>query len=346
MIDDQIHCEGGLKHKPVKPLDAPVLAQSHTPIYKMHRYWARRPYNVFAHIIQHYTNPGDLVLDPFCGGGVTVVESLKLRRRVVGIDINPLATWITQVEVEPVDLDELEAAFNEWYKWCVEQVSPLFTAECGKCGNRDAQAEWYEWSNVVVCPDCGKDVVLAEAEKRKNAIYMCPHKGCKGKFKPAKLERRSDKMIWVKTRCDKCKETDIRKPRPSDLRLAGKIERNEKKIVREEKLFIPDDEFPDMNYVRENDLYTKGFKYFKDYFTSRQRIAISRILKFLEQCSYKRDVYYSLLTVFTASLRNTNRLSARNPNWRGGNPEWGGHMYWPPSVYCEASTIQLIAKNI
>ena len=165
MIDEQINSEGGLKPKPVKPLGAPVLAQSHTAIYKMHRYWARRPHNVFAQIIQHYTNPGDLVLDPFCGGGVTVVESLKLRRRVVGIDINPLATWITQVEVEPVDLDGLEKAFHEWYKWCEEQVSPLFRAECGKCGNKDAQAEWYEWSNVVVCPIVGRMLCWQKLKK-------------------------------------------------------------------------------------------------------------------------------------------------------------------------------------
>lgn len=346
LIEDQVQREDGLKSKPVKPLQSPVLAQPHTAIYKMHRYWARRPHNVFAHIIQHYTNPGDLVLDPFCGGGVTVVESLKLRRRVVGIDVNPLATWITQVEVEPVDLDELEKAFNEWYEWCVEQVSPLFKAECGKCGNPDAQAEWYEWSNVVVCPECGKDVVLADAKKEKNAVYTCTNEFCSTRFKPSGLERRSDKMMLVKTRCDICKETDVRKPKASDLELAGKIERDEKRIVKKEKLFIPDDKFPDMNHVRENDLYSKGFYYFRDYFTPRQRIAIGRIHKILQECLIEGAAYYSILTAFTSSLRNTNKLAARNVNWRGGNPEWGGHMYWPPNIYCEASPMTLLVKAI
>ncbi len=94
-IEEQIKKEG-LKPKPVRPLERPVLAEPHTAIYKMHRYFARRPHNVFAKIIQHYSDPGDLILDPFCGGGVSVVEGLKLRRRMVGVDLNPLATWINQ----------------------------------------------------------------------------------------------------------------------------------------------------------------------------------------------------------------------------------------------------------
>jgi len=69
----------GLKPKPVQALEVPVLAKPHSSIYKMHRYWARRPQNVFSKLIEHYTNPGDLILDPFCGGGVAVVEALRLR---------------------------------------------------------------------------------------------------------------------------------------------------------------------------------------------------------------------------------------------------------------------------
>ncbi len=59
----------------------------------MHRYFARRPWSVFRELIAHYSNPGSIILDPFCGGGVTVVEGLRLGRKVIGVDINPLATF-------------------------------------------------------------------------------------------------------------------------------------------------------------------------------------------------------------------------------------------------------------
>ena len=78
----------------------------------MHKYFARRPWNVFRELISHYTSPGEIVLDPFCGGGVTVVEALKLGRKVIGVDVNPLATYVTSMEVRPVDIEVLEQAFN------------------------------------------------------------------------------------------------------------------------------------------------------------------------------------------------------------------------------------------
>ena len=79
----------------LKPIDHAVVAKPHTPVYKMHRYFARRPWSVFRSLVEHYSNPGSIVLDPFCGGGVTVVEGLRLGRKVIGVDINPLATFIS-----------------------------------------------------------------------------------------------------------------------------------------------------------------------------------------------------------------------------------------------------------
>ncbi len=44
---------------------------------------------VAAHAIAHYTRPGDLVLDPMCGIGTTLVEAVHLRRRAVGVEYEP-----------------------------------------------------------------------------------------------------------------------------------------------------------------------------------------------------------------------------------------------------------------
>ncbi|MFD2415347.1 TRM11 family SAM-dependent methyltransferase [Amycolatopsis pigmentata] len=44
---------------------------------------------VAAHAIAHYTEPGDLVLDPMCGIGTTLVEAVHLGRRAVGIEYEP-----------------------------------------------------------------------------------------------------------------------------------------------------------------------------------------------------------------------------------------------------------------
>jgi len=44
---------------------------------------------VAAHAIEHYTEPGDLVLDPMCGIGTTLVEAIDLERRAVGVEYEP-----------------------------------------------------------------------------------------------------------------------------------------------------------------------------------------------------------------------------------------------------------------
>ena len=60
-----------------------------------------------AYFINRYTNKGDWVLDPFCGGGTTALEANLLGRRACASDINPLAMRVTRAKLEPVDLTDI-----------------------------------------------------------------------------------------------------------------------------------------------------------------------------------------------------------------------------------------------
>lgn len=44
---------------------------------------------VVRHAVAHYTKPGELVLDPMCGIGTTLVEAVRLGRRAVGVEYEP-----------------------------------------------------------------------------------------------------------------------------------------------------------------------------------------------------------------------------------------------------------------
>jgi len=90
-----------------------IKAEGHSPAYKIHKYFARRPHNVFRNLIENYTTEGDLVYDPFCGGGVTVFEGLLTNRRVAAKDLNPLATFITQCQARHIDTLHAVAEFSE-----------------------------------------------------------------------------------------------------------------------------------------------------------------------------------------------------------------------------------------
>jgi DNA modification methylase len=56
---------------------------------------------------------GVRILDPFMGGGTTVVEALRLGCHVTGIDLNPVAWFIVKTEIESVNIEDLKAAQKE-----------------------------------------------------------------------------------------------------------------------------------------------------------------------------------------------------------------------------------------
>ena len=63
--------------------------------------------------IQRYSNPGDIVLDPFSGRGTTALQANLLGRVAWACDVNPLAVRLTQAKVNPAGLDEIVLRLNE-----------------------------------------------------------------------------------------------------------------------------------------------------------------------------------------------------------------------------------------
>ena len=106
---------------------------SKKPVYGMHKWWARRLGTVFRTLLLTEgcgvdSSPAVLrnefystlqlpdtftVLDPFLGGGTSLVEAAKLGARCVGVDIDPVACFVTQMELTPVDPREIDACFRQ-----------------------------------------------------------------------------------------------------------------------------------------------------------------------------------------------------------------------------------------
>lgn len=57
----------------------------------------------FAHtVISEFSNDDDWVMDPFMGGGTSIIEGLALRRRLIGVDLNALAHFIAATRTTPM----------------------------------------------------------------------------------------------------------------------------------------------------------------------------------------------------------------------------------------------------
>jgi DNA modification methylase len=63
-------------------------------------------------LIDRYTKPGDTILDPFCGSGTLLVEALLSGRPALGLDIDPVAVFISRVKCTPLPPKTLERAFE------------------------------------------------------------------------------------------------------------------------------------------------------------------------------------------------------------------------------------------
>ena len=90
---------------------SPVSGLTHN----FYRYPARFSPNFVRTTIQLFSKPGDLILDPFVGGGTSLVEARALGRRAVGIDINSLATFISETKTSILsrqDIDEISRWLN------------------------------------------------------------------------------------------------------------------------------------------------------------------------------------------------------------------------------------------
>jgi len=81
----------------------------HGLTHNFYRYPARFNPEFVREIILNFTKPYDCVLDPFVGGGTTIVEAVALGRRAVGIDLNSLAYFTSQVKTTPLSSNDINS---------------------------------------------------------------------------------------------------------------------------------------------------------------------------------------------------------------------------------------------
>ena len=183
----------------VPAFDQPIDTTKATAIYNMHTYWSKKPHDAIRQYIRHYTRPGDLVLDPFCGSGGTALAALMEGRKAIAIDRSPAATFITKNYCTPVDAEELQEAFEELKAKVKPEIDWLYETRCDRCGGK-ATTSYTVYSQVFQCPRCLQKVPLfdcIEVEGRTQAgkpkkIKACPY--CYKKGQAEEIKTTGDKF--------------------------------------------------------------------------------------------------------------------------------------------------------
>ncbi|MBA4105678.1 MAG: hypothetical protein C0485_07960 [Pirellula sp.] len=90
--------------------------------HAFYRYPARFSPEFARSAIQLFSKPGDLVIDPFMGGGTTILEAFVSGRRAYGCDINSLAVFIAKVKTTPLSNGAIDNV-TAWAKMVADCMS-------------------------------------------------------------------------------------------------------------------------------------------------------------------------------------------------------------------------------
>ena len=144
-----------------EPYASDVSEGKYNPLYLLHPYLTKVPYPAIIKYLNHYTQPGDIVLDGFAGTGMTGSAARLCdtgRRKAICIDLSPLATFIssfvnsniTNKVFSQVTLSMIKETKNE-LGWMLETKHS---------NNVNGEINYVIWSNEYICPICGKEIVF------------------------------------------------------------------------------------------------------------------------------------------------------------------------------------------
>jgi adenine-specific DNA methylase len=231
-------------------------ANSRKPIYQIHKWFGRKTDAIFRSVLlsleldedkindfqnTYYANnqeilKGKIVLDPFMGGGVTLVNTLRLGGKAIGIDINPVAWFITKNELQIPTIDKgileeeiikkLKIEFAKIENSVGNEIKEAYTTtiyDHSENKSKKVDIMYVLWVKKVRCPKCGKYIklfptyVITKLKRKEFENYnICPK--CEALVKGndkilicKKCNYKFDKDVGVyKGRNFICKDCDIK----------------------------------------------------------------------------------------------------------------------------------------
>jgi 16S rRNA G966 N2-methylase RsmD len=211
----------------VLPFAADVRIARHDAYSLAHTYHTKVSPLAIVQYVEHFTRPGDVMLDCFCGSGMTGLAAAGaaadfgsarpyLRadqpRRAVLMDLSPAATHIAAGHAARFTPEDV-AAVEDFIEAAQRSERRLFDvphrghtgrreAWAGKVSDRSPRAkgilEYLVWSEVLICPHCRGDVVFGEAAydpvaAKVAAGFPCPH--CGRRLRKRRCRRRMEEYI-------------------------------------------------------------------------------------------------------------------------------------------------------
>ena len=172
----------------IAPDRSEIVGSKGSVFYRAHSYHTKVPVEGLTMLIEHYTDPGDVVVDPFCGSGQTGVAAILSGRRAVISDLSPAAVHIARGYTAAID----PAMVTIGTAKVLETLSEL---EIDLYGVSNERIEYTVWSDVYACPMCGTEILFWEAGFDRDAGTVVTEISCPVGHGPFN----KNKLTWIRT---------------------------------------------------------------------------------------------------------------------------------------------------
>ena len=364
-----------------EPFAADVSEGKNDPIYNAHSYHTKVPHKAIMRYILHYTEPGDVVFDGFCGTGMTgvaaqlcadksAVESLDLRvlkdgtvldaagerigsigmRRTVLCDLSPLASFVAARYNDFKPTVFSSTSFAKLIDTLKSEYEEFYSTKDPHSGSRGT-ALFYVWSEVFACPHCAYSTSLFSfavdpTTYNLKSAFRC--QSCNAELSKDSLDR-----VWT-TSVDPT-NNEFRKEAKSELvEVAARI-RNKtlrftptkfdfeklEQIARRSLPWVPSDEFPHGRQTRKVKSGS-GISTIPQMFTPRALAIVSKAWDLLLSEEF-RVHRLDALYLLTSVLT----LLSRRERYRDGTGKGAqsGTLY-VPSLQIEKNAFDVIERKL
>jgi 16S rRNA G966 N2-methylase RsmD/DNA-directed RNA polymerase subunit RPC12/RpoP len=322
------------------PTSAPekisIPASRNSAFYTAHSYHTKVPPEAIVPFIEHFTQPGDVVLDLFCGSGMTGVAAAMTGRNAILNDLSPAAVHLAWNHTNPCNADELGKAFKEIEKQISSTIQELYSTTDPE-GNKGI-IHWTMWSTRHRCLNCTKLFAMWDAVDRESGrmgtTIACPH--CGSTLKRKDLTTIDSIPAWIsyKTR------TGLRLEKPADKADIKKAQSFSRSDINAWYPSVPLGADREM-YIR-CALHLKGIKEIADFYTARNLMALAVIWAAIGEVKDQR-LRAALMFAFTNTAWHGTRM--RRFNARGGQRPLTGTLYIP-QLSSEVNVLEVMRNKI
>ena len=341
------------------------------PIYMAHSYHTKVPHKAIMQYILHYTNPGDIVFDGFCGTGMTGVAAqmcatpdLEFRgkmesiikgpkwgaRKVILNDLAPAATFIASNYNTQIDSSAFIETMNNLFEEIESECEWMYHTNHAENGIvAKGLVNYIIWSDVFICPNCGKEIVFWELAIDDNGCMRSQLKcdKCSVEIEKSKCTRAKElifdielnkpkelaKQVPVLINYTHSKKRYDKKPDENDLDLIEKI-----KTQYSAKYWNPKDKLP--VGVKTSDPIKLGVTSVDLFYTARNLYVISSIWEKAQKTEFKNQIWFCLTSILIKTASKLHNVGIKNGklNLAGAMP----NALYIPSILAERNIIILL----